>query len=98
MPRRPQFHVTVIAVVALTALAAGGSGGGNDDGNARSSVIVFNGEGNNLNAYEGEPPFEKQTVIRNHDDDPDGLDINAQICFFPKGGADGPPKGQTWLI
>jgi hypothetical protein len=48
-------------------------------------VIVFNGEGNNLNAYAAEPPFTKQTVIRNHDDDPNGLDINAQICFFPGG-------------
>jgi hypothetical protein len=53
---------------------------------APKGVIVFNGEGNNLNAYAAEPPFTKQTVIRNHDDDPQrGLDINAQICFFPDG-------------
>jgi len=47
------------------------------------SVIVLNGEGNNLNAYTADPAFKKQNVIRNHDDDPNGLDINAQICFFP---------------
>ena len=48
-----------------------------------SPPIVFNGEGNNLNAISTVAPFEKQTIIRNHDDDPNGLDINAQICFFP---------------
>jgi hypothetical protein len=99
MQRRPRSHVIVLAGLAVTALAAGGSAGnGGERGNARNSVIVFNGEGNNLNAYEAAPPFEKQTVIRNHDDDPDGLDINAQICFFPKGGPDGPPRGQVWFI
>jgi hypothetical protein len=99
MQRRPRSHVIVIAGLAVAAFAAGGSGDGGDErGEARKSVIVFNGEGNNLNAYEGAPPFEKQTVIRNHDDDPDGLDINAQICFFPKGGPDGPPAGQAWFV
>jgi hypothetical protein len=49
-----------------------------------ADLIVFSTEGNNLNAYDPEPPFEKQTVITNAEDDPDGgLDINAQICFFP---------------
>jgi hypothetical protein len=66
--------------------------------------VILNGEGNNLNAYAAEPPFTKQTVIRNHDDDPqNGLDINAQICFFPDGskrfiagedtGQPNPPQG-----
>ncbi|MGH8984925.1 MAG: hypothetical protein ACRDY6_13765 [Acidimicrobiia bacterium] len=99
MQRRPRSSVVVTIALAITALAAGGSGGdGGERDDKGSSVIVLNGEGNNLNAYEGSPPFEKQTVIRNHDDDPDGLDINAQICFFPKGGPDGPPKGQVWFI
>jgi hypothetical protein len=50
----------------------------------QAGVIVFSTEGNNLNAYDPEPPFEKQTVITNAEDDPDGgMDINAQICFFP---------------
>jgi hypothetical protein len=46
-------------------------------------LIVFSTEGNNLNAYATEPPYEKQTVIRTAADDPDGLDINGQLCFFP---------------
>jgi hypothetical protein len=50
-----------------------------------TEVIVFNGEGNNLNAYTPEPPFENQRVITNAAEDPEGLDINAQICFFPDG-------------
>jgi hypothetical protein len=45
--------------------------------------IVFSTEGNNLNAYAGEEPFEKQTVITTAADDPDGMDINGQLCFFP---------------
>jgi len=54
-----------------------------DGGGAPATAIVFNGEGNNLNAFSGEAPFEKQRVITNAEEDPDGLDINAQICFFP---------------
>ena len=46
-------------------------------------VIVLSTEGNNLNAYETEPPFDKQTVIRTAADDPDGLDINGQVCMLP---------------
>jgi hypothetical protein len=46
---------------------------------------VFNGQGNNLDAYEPLPPFVSQRVITNAEDDPNGLDINAQICFFPDG-------------
>jgi hypothetical protein len=95
--RRPLRQVVITAfVLASASLAAGGS----DDagGGSRTAVIVFNGEGNNLNAYQGAPPFKKQTVIRNHEDDPDGLDINAQICFFPQGADGGPPKGETWFI
>jgi hypothetical protein len=66
-------------------------------------VIVFNGEGNNLNAYTADPPFVKQTVIHTRADDPHGLDINGQICFFPDGsrrfiagedtGQPNPPQG-----
>jgi len=83
------------AVIALAATACS-SGGDSSKAKARSArtkssvasakrapAIVFNGEGNNLNAISTVAPFAKQTVIRNHDDDPNGLDINAQICFFP---------------
>lgn len=52
---------------------------------APAGAIVFNGQGNDLAAYEGEPPFTKQIVIPHYDEaeQPDGLDINAQICFDP---------------
>ena len=46
---------------------------------------VFSGQGNNLDAYEPIPPFTTQRVIHTIADQPDGLDINAQICFFPDG-------------
>lgn len=48
-------------------------------------VIVFNGQGNHLDAYDAEPPFAHQRVITNRAEDPQGLDINGQICFFPDG-------------
>lgn len=49
-----------------------------------SVELVFNGEGNNLNAYDPATGAQ-QRVITNAEDDPEGLDINAQICFFPDG-------------
>jgi hypothetical protein len=60
--------------------------------------VVFNGQGNNLDAYEPIPPFTTQRVIHTVDDDPDGMDINAQICFFPDGSGRfvaGEDTGQT---
>ena len=48
-------------------------------------VIVFNGENNRLNAYDPASGFLKQTVIPSSSDSPQGLDINAQICFDPEG-------------
>ncbi len=57
-------------------------------------AIVFSAEGNNLNAYDSVPPFRRQRVITTRADDPKGLDINAQICFFP-----GVKRGDTkWFI
>ena len=47
--------------------------------------IVFGAEGNNLWAYGTGEEIETQEVITNADEDPEGLDINAQICFFPDG-------------
>jgi hypothetical protein len=74
--------------VAVTVLAA--ACGGDDGDDAAQSVdagprapVVFSTEGNNLNAYAAEAPFTRQTVITARADDPDGLDINGQICFFP---------------
>jgi hypothetical protein len=47
--------------------------------------IVLSPEGNRLNAYAAEPPFEKQTVIQNRKSDPAGWDINGQVCFARDG-------------
>jgi hypothetical protein len=90
----------VAALAALVLVAACSDDDGDDDsGGGRNAdadaatttaaeptdVIVLSTEGNNLNAYEAEPPFRKQTVIRTAADDPDGLDINGQVCVMPDG-------------
>ncbi len=83
----------VAAVAAIAALAAcSGDDSGDDGGEAAATTtaeapatIVLSTEGNNLNAYEPDPPFRKQTVIRTAADDPDGLDINGQVCMLPDG-------------
>ncbi len=55
----------------------------------RDGVVVFGGDGNNLDAYEGAPPFRHQRVNSAYTPEapqqpnPRGTDINAQICFFP---------------
>jgi hypothetical protein len=90
---------------ALVALAAGiaapacsGDDGGGNAGSASTATakapaaIVLSTEGNNLNAYEPDPPFGKQTVIRTAADDPDGLDINGQVCMLPD------ESGRTRLV
>jgi hypothetical protein len=88
-----------LVALAAAALVAACSGDDGDDagadadgaGSATSAadeapaVIVLSTEGNNLNAYEPDPPFRKQTVIRTAADDPDGLDINGQVCMLPDG-------------
>lgn len=43
--------------------------------------IVFNGEANNLHAYDPSDGFRSQTVIPSRASDPQGRDINGQICF-----------------
>ena len=71
--------------------AQGDSGGdGSDAGDSADEIaFVFNGQGNHLDAYSSEPEdgsFPSQRVITSNADDPvDGLDINAQICFFTDG-------------
>lgn len=51
---------------------------------AAGGPIVFSGQGNDLVAYATEPPFERQVVVTNAADDPEGgRDVNGQICFDP---------------
>lgn len=54
------------------------------DTGAEPAPIVFNGQDNDLVVYDSELPFESQRLISSALKDPaSGLDINAQICFFP---------------
>ena len=43
--------------------------------------IAFGAEGNRLLAYETSEPWAVQTVIERRSEDPEGWDINGQICF-----------------
>ena len=67
------------AALAVAAGACSDATGGN------GQPIVFGPEGNNLNAYSTGAEVVKQTVIPDHDSDPNGRDINGQVCFAPDG-------------
>jgi hypothetical protein len=95
--KRLTCALVTLAAAALVAACSGDNGddaGADGAGSATSAageapvVIVLSTEGNNLNAYEPDPPFRKQTVIRTAADDPDGLDINGQVCMLPDGSAE----------
>lgn len=66
-------------IAALLLLVCSGCGGDDDTGGG--SLFIFNAEANRLNAYDSVEPFAKQTVIERASLDPDGRDINGQICF-----------------
>lgn len=97
--RRLDTALRALLVGSLSVLAAACSDGTPAPGN----VIVFNGEANRLNAYAPAEDDLKQTVIETRSLDPQGLDINAQICFDPDGsrrfiagedtGQPNPPQG-----
>jgi hypothetical protein len=54
--------------------------------NARErAVVLLSPEANRLNAYDVQSPFVKQTVIEARSADPEGLDINGQVCFLNDG-------------
>lgn len=101
--RRRSALIAALGLSTLVVASTAAVGAARPEQSKPSKVIVFNGEGNNLNAYAATPPFKKQNVIRNHDEDPNGLDLNAQICFFPDGsnrfvagedtGQPNPPQG-----
>jgi hypothetical protein len=84
----------IAAAAVATALVVPAAGATRPQRSGPRAAIVFSGEGNNLNAYSSVPPFKHQRVITTRDDDPKGLDINAQICFFPKTKR----EGSRWFI
>ncbi|MEZ5183185.1 MAG: hypothetical protein R2702_15140 [Acidimicrobiales bacterium] len=109
-PHRRPRTLLALGLAALVALPFAGcssddGGAPGDDGSpgaeapARATEpIVFNGQGNNLDAYAVEPgddgTFATQRVFETRDTDPDaGRDINAQICFFPPA-----EDGERWFI
>lgn len=98
---RPTARAGITARTALATLAALAAlaACANDPGTGRIDDVLFSPEGNNLWAYRHDAPFEAQKVIAaNHrfdgapegpggsNGDPDGWDINGQICFFRHGG------------
>jgi hypothetical protein len=80
------------------------TGCGGSDGNAGTvaAPVLFSPEGNRLNAYDTNT-LGMQTIVERHDLDPNGRDINGQVCFFPDGsrrfvagedtGQPNPPQG-----
>jgi hypothetical protein len=84
IPRRFLLVLTTCVVALSTVAPARGTVSSGGAAAARR-VIVLNGQGNDLDAYASRPPFRHQTVIETRARDPKGLDINAQICFFPDG-------------
>ena len=97
-PRRSSVERFAVLLVSASLVAAC-----SDGKTGPTSVTVFNGEGNRLNAYAALDGDVKQTVIK-ASTDPDGqADLNAQICFNPDGserfiagedtGQPNPPQG-----
>lgn len=70
-----------VALLLAGSLLAVACGGGGD----KQQLLVFNGEANRLNAYAPDLGDQKQTVIERRSQDPNGWDINGQICFDPDG-------------
>jgi hypothetical protein len=73
----------VAAAVVVTAAVTGAHEGAvAASGNRDRTAVVLSPEGNNLDAYRAVRPFRHQRVNTNHADDPDGWDINGQVCFL----------------
>jgi hypothetical protein len=80
-----RFLVSTLTTLIAAASLATASPAATGSRDAARPVIVLNGQGNDLEAYSSRRPFKHQTVIQTRAKDPEGLDINAQICFFPDG-------------
>ena len=113
-PRSIRYAAALFVVVALAMVAAAACSDESGSGNTTSTEsttsnatptatgpsepLVFNGQGNQLDAYATEPgadgTFPSRRVIESTATDPDtGRDINAQICFMePDDG------GDPWFI
>jgi hypothetical protein len=78
---RPLGAVRAALAVALVSGALGCS----DASGPAAAAILFSPEGNDLNAYSTGDAVVKQTVVKNADEDPNGRDINGQVCFAPDG-------------
>lgn len=76
--------LTAVTLTAAMSVALAPIASAQDE--AGDGVIVLNGQGNDLDAYDGAPPFDTQKLYTARSDDPKGFDINAQICFFGKDG------------
>ena len=90
MTRMVRVAGLLVAVAGAVAGCSGDDGGESGSATTDTTVevaatIVLSTEGNNLNAYETDPPFRKQTVIRRAADDPEGRDMNGQVCMLPSG-------------
>ncbi|HEX5614436.1 MAG TPA: hypothetical protein VFZ83_04725 [Acidimicrobiia bacterium] len=86
--RRARALVVVAVMVSVLGACSGDGGDAAEPTSTTAAVpatpIVFNGQGNDLAAYSTEAPFDEQLVIEhNSEENPDGLDINGQICFDP---------------
>ncbi len=95
--RRPIILVVVALLVVATACSSDSKDATTPNSTAADAptttiapapapqTIMFNGQGNDLGAYLAEPPFTKQLVNHHRDEEnPEGLDLNGQICFDPE--------------
>jgi hypothetical protein len=71
------FNFSQPLALTLSGLLLAACGGSSDSG----EPIAFGAEGNRLLAYQTSAPWDVQTVIERRADDPNGWDINGQICF-----------------
>ncbi|HEY8216713.1 MAG TPA: hypothetical protein VIH82_06240, partial [Acidimicrobiia bacterium] len=85
MTRPARIIIALLAALLVAASSVGGAAATRPRAAPSGPAIVLNGQGNDLDAYAATPPFRHQTVIQTRAKDPKGLDMNAQICFFPDG-------------
>jgi hypothetical protein len=77
---RTNLSTLIPALVVLGIIASACNGDSLDE-----ALLVFNGEANRLNAYAPDAGDAKQTVVERRSSDPNGWDMNGQICFDPDG-------------